>query len=207
MNRKTSSQSIIKNDHRRYAILVVDMLNDFVYGKLKCESAAKIIPKIQLLLNAAKENKVPVFFCNDAHQKEDVYEFRLWGPHALKGTSGAKIISDLEPSKIDHIVSKRTYSAFYNTKLDSLLRKRFGRNGPEGLVIAGIHTNICAKHTAFDAFVRGFDVMVAEDGVTAFTEKDHKSGLEYMKKNYGTKVIKTSEIIRLLRNNNRKSNS
>ncbi len=199
MSRKMSLQHARKINHGRYAVLVIDMLNDFVYGKLRCKQAEGLIPKIQSLLVAAKESDTPVFFCNDVHQKRDSYEFRLWGKHALKGTWGAKIISDLKPSRLDHVVPKRTYSAFYNTKLDALFKKRFGKEGPDGVIISGIHTNICAKHTAFDAFVRGFDVMVAKDGVTAFTEKDHKYGLEYMKKNYGAKVIKTSEIIQFLK--------
>lgn len=175
------------------------MLNDFVYGKMKCEKAKKIIPKIKSLIQTSKENRIPVFYCNDAHLPGDNYEFRLWGPHAIKGTRGARIIDDLKPSGPANIIPKRTYSAFYNTKLDRLLQKKFGKKGPDGLIIAGIHTNICAKHTAYDAFVRGFDVIVAEDGVTAFTEKDHKFGLNYMRQNYGAKVLKTSQIIQKLR--------
>jgi len=200
MTKRASSQLIQKNDKsKRYAVLVVDMLNDFVCGKLKCERAKKIIPKIQSLLATTKESGIPVFFCNDAHHSGDNYEFKIWGPHALKGTTGAKIINDLKPSKFDYIVPKRTYSAFYDTKLDSLLEKKFGKKGPDGLIIAGIHTDICAKHTAYDAFVRGYDVIVAEDGVTAFTKKDHNFGLDYMKQNYGAKILKIAEIIQTIK--------
>jgi len=31
----------------KYAIIVIDMLNDFIYGDLKCEEARKIIPKLK----------------------------------------------------------------------------------------------------------------------------------------------------------------
>ncbi|HJU13713.1 MAG TPA: isochorismatase family cysteine hydrolase [Candidatus Nitrosotalea sp.] len=188
-----------RSRERRYAVLVVDMLNDFVYGKLKCANAKKIIPKIQSVLETTESIGIPVFFCNDAHKKEDRYEFRLWGPHAIEGTRGAKLIKEIKPSQIDCVVPKRTYSAFYKTNLESLLRKNFGKKGPDGVIIYGIHTNICAKHTAYDAFVRGFDVLVAEDGVTAFTDKDHRFGLDYMRRNYGAKILKTREIIRLLK--------
>lgn len=190
----------MKNDTKslRYGVLVVDMLNDFVYGKLKCASAKKIIPQIKSLLDVSREKRVPIFYCNDAHLASDSYEFKLWGPHALKGTKGARIIEDLVPSSHDNIVQKRTYSAFYNTKLDSLLKKKFGNKGPDVLIITGIHTNICVKHTAFDAFVRGYDVMLPEDGVTAFQEQDHVIALDYMKANYGTKIFKTSHLINLI---------
>lgn len=190
----------MKNDAKSlsYCILVLDMLNDFVYGKLKCTRAKKIIPQIKSLLDISREKKVPIFYCNDAHLASDNYEFKLWGPHALKGTKGARIIEDLVPASHDDIVQKRTYSAFYNTKLDSLLKKKFSNKGPDVLIITGIHTNICVKHTAFDAFVRGYDVMLPEDGVTAFQEQDHIAALDYMKANYGTKIFKTSYLINLI---------
>lgn len=181
-----------------YAVLVVDMLNDFVYGKLKCTSAKKIIPKIKSLLEVSREKGIPVFYCNDAHLSSDNYEFKLWGRHALKDTKGARVIDDLTPSGSDSVVPKRTYSAFYNTKLDDVLKKKFGNKGPDVLIITGIHTNICAKHTAFDAFVRGYDIVIPEDGVTAFQEQDHFAALNYMKTNYGAKIIKTSQLINLI---------
>jgi isochorismate hydrolase len=45
----------------RYAILVNDMLDDFVHGKLRSERAKDIIPHIRLLLNIAKQRKIPIF--------------------------------------------------------------------------------------------------------------------------------------------------
>jgi nicotinamidase-related amidase len=67
-----------KDSDRRYGILVVDMLNDFVHGKLKCKRAKRIIPKIKLLLDSARKNKIPIFFCNDEHLSIDTYEMKLW---------------------------------------------------------------------------------------------------------------------------------
>jgi nicotinamidase-related amidase len=184
-----------KND-ARYAILVLDMLNDFVHGKLKCERAARIIPNVRRLLAAARRKGVPVFYCNDEHLPLDSYEMKLWGPHAMKGTKGAEVIRELAPAKTDYIFPKRTYSAFDGTGLDKALKGVYGGRGASAVVITGLHTNICDRHTAYDAFVRGFNIIVAEDGVEAFTEEDHLSGLDYMKRVYGAKVKKTSEIVK-----------
>jgi isochorismate hydrolase len=57
---------------------------------------------------------------------------------------------------------------------------------------------MCCRHTAYDAFVRGFDIIVPEDAVDAFTEDDHRSGLDYMKRVYGVNITKVSNIIRNL---------
>lgn len=179
----------------RPAILVIDMLNDFVHGRLKCDRAGRIVPNIKALLEAARKKGVPVFFCNDEHLPIDTYEMKLWGPHAMKGTEGARVIDELAPAETDYVVPKRTYSAFDGTGLDKALRGVYGGKGADTVIITGLHTNICDRHTAYDAFVRGLDIVVAEDGVEAFTEQDHSSGLDYMKRVYGAKVKKTAEII------------
>lgn len=180
----------------RHAILVVDMLNDFVYGKLKCARAKRIIPNIKVLLEAARKKGVPVFFCNDEHLPIDTYEMKLWGPHAMKGTKGAQVIKELAPAKTDYIVPKRTYSAFDGTSLDRALKGVYGGKGVDTVIITGLHTNICDRHTAYDAFVRDLNIVVAEDGVDAFTEQDHVAGLDYMKRVYGAQVKKISEIMK-----------
>ena len=42
--------------HSKTAVIVVDMLNDFVKGKLSCEQSRAIVPPIRALLShAAKE--------------------------------------------------------------------------------------------------------------------------------------------------------
>lgn len=187
----TKSQTLEK----RYAILVIDMLNDFVHGKLKCDRASRIIPNIQVLVREARKKGVPVFYCSDEHLPVDTYEIKLWGPHAMKGTKGAMIIDELKPAKDDFVIPKRVYSAFDGTGLDRALQGVYDGRGANAVVITGLHTNICDRHTAYDAFVRGLEVVVAEDGVDAFTKEDHESGLKYLKQVYGAKIKKVSEII------------
>ena len=180
----------------RYAILVNDMLNDFIQGKLKCDRAAQIIPKIKLLLEKARQKDIPIFYCNDEHLPNDTYELRLWGPHAMKDTDGAKVIDELRPSANDYIVPKRRYSSFDGTSLDSSLEGTYNGKGVDTIVMTGVHTHICVKHTVYDAFVRGYNVIVAEDGVEAFTGDDHVAGLKYMKQNYGARIKKVSDILK-----------
>jgi nicotinamidase-related amidase len=180
----------------RYAILVNDMLNDFIHGKLKCDRAAQIIPKIKLLLEKARQKDIPIFYCNDEHLPNDTYELRLWGPHAMKDTDGAKVIDELRPSANDFTVPKRRYSSFDGTSLNSSLEGTYNGKGVDTIVMTGVHTHICVKHTVYDAFVRGYNVIVAEDGVEAFTGDDHVAGLKYMKQNYGARIKKVSDILK-----------
>ncbi|MFQ5762790.1 MAG: cysteine hydrolase family protein [Candidatus Bathyarchaeia archaeon] len=172
------------------AVVVIDMVQDFVSGKLKCDRASAIIPNIARLLSAAREKAKPVVYVSDAHLPTD-WELKLWGEHSMKGTPGAQIISELQPSPTDFILEKRTYSAFHETGLDSLLRSL----KVDTVVITGLHTNICDRHTAADAFFRGYSIVIPEDCVEAFTAEEQKEGLEYLKKNYDVKTLKSTNLI------------
>jgi nicotinamidase-related amidase len=191
-------QQQISPNFPRYAILVIDMLNDFVKGKLKCERASRIIPNIQVLLDNARRKDIPVFYCIDEHLPLDTYEMNLWGPHAMKGTEGQRIIDELRPSDRDYVIPKRTYSAFDGTELDRALKAVYDGKGANTIIITGLDTNICARHTSYDAFTRGLRIIVVEDGVDAFTEEEHMSGLEYMKRVYGAEVKRTSDVVNSL---------
>ncbi|HLI46900.1 MAG TPA: isochorismatase family cysteine hydrolase [Geobacterales bacterium] len=173
------------------AVLVIDMLNDFVYGSLRCDRAKRIIPNIKRLLEEARKHGVPVIYVGDAHLPKDP-EIELWGQHAMKGTEGSKTIAELEPQAKDFVLEKRTYSAFHETGLDLLLRQL----NVKKVIITGLHTNICDRHTAADAYFRGYKIKIPEDCVDSFTEKDHLEGLEYLKRIYGAEITNSEEIIK-----------
>jgi nicotinamidase-related amidase len=180
------------------AVIIIDMLNDFVTGDLKCERADCIIPNLKKLIEAARKHKVPVIYSNDAHFPEDAEVVQKWGKHAIKGTKGAEVIPQLKPMEKDYIVEKRTYSGFYETGLDLLLRSLYHGEGVKTVILAGLHTHMCVRHTAADAFFRGYKIIIAKDGVEAFTQEDHEQGLKYLEYVYNAKLMTVNEIIREL---------
>jgi len=173
------------------AILVIDMLNDFVTGSLRCDRANPIIPKVSNLLEVARKKDVPIIYSNDAHLHVDS-ELKKWGSHAIKGSEGAQVIPELKPGEKDFQLDKRAYSGFFETGLDPLLREL----SVDTVILTGLHTNICVRHTVADAFFRRYKIIIARDGVEAFTAKDHEEGLEYMKNIYNAEIRNTEEIIK-----------
>jgi len=173
------------------ALIIVDMLNDFVTGSLKCDRAQRIIPHIRDLMNNFHKQNMPVIFANDSHFDTD-FEMGKWGAHAIKGTEGADVIPELTPTDDDIIIGKHVYSSFFETPLDSILRS----HKVDTVVLTGLHTHLCVRHTAADAFFRGYKILVPEDGVDSFTAEDHKSGLAYLKEYYGAKITDTAAIIK-----------
>jgi nicotinamidase-related amidase len=52
------------------------------------------------------------------------------------------------------MIPKRRYSSFDGTSLSSLLEGTYNGKGVDTIIVTGVHTHICVKHTAYDAFVR-----------------------------------------------------
>jgi len=173
------------------AVIVLDMLEDFVYGALKNDRSKKIIPNIKKLLDHARKNGWIVVYSNDAHLPGDPEE-KVWGVHALAGSAGAEVIKELQPKKGDFTLGKRTYSGFYETGLDLVLRE----HDVKEVIITGQHTHICVRHTSADAFARNYRITIPEDCVESFSDEDHTKGLEYLKMCYGAKIVKTADLMK-----------
>ena len=187
----------VYNADRRYAIVVVDMLEDFIYGVLKCDRMVPKIPNVAAVLDAARSKGIPVVYCNDSHKPSD-FELNRWQRHAMRGTKGAQVIKQLAPRKSDFVVPKSSYNSFHETELDDLLRSLYGGRGANTLAIAGVTTDCCVRHTAADAFFRRYEVDVVEDGVEAFSDVQHKVGLQYVRYWYLCNVLSSKQLLKKL---------
>ena len=93
----------------------------------------------------------------------------------LPGGWGHQVVGALQP--IDISVEKIAYSAFYQTRLEWLLRKLDIAH----LVVGGIVTNGGVASTVRDAHVRDIDVTVLQDGCAAPTEQLHAEAIAALK--------------------------
>ncbi len=177
-------------------MLVVDMLNDFVFGKIKTDRALPIIPRIGEIVDDARSVAIPVLYANDSHIRKD-FEIERWGEHAMRGTKGARVISELRPRKRDQQIPKTTYSSFFNTRLERELKRTHDGKGANTLVISGLHTDCCVRHTVADGFFRGYETIVAEDAVNSFTELQYRTGLQYLKFWYLADILPSKKIVKL----------
>ena len=118
----------------RPAVIVADMLVDFVTGALANPPSQECIEPIARLLSAARERGWPICYANDAHLPGDMEE-TLWGLHALAGTPGAQVIPELAPQPGDFAFPKRWYSGFHETGLDMYLKQ----SGIDTVILTGQH--------------------------------------------------------------------
>jgi nicotinamidase-related amidase len=92
-----------------------------------------------------------------------------------QGSWGQQTVDELQP--LDGAVEKVAYSAFYQTRLEWLLRKL----GVEHIIAAGIVTNGGVASTVRDAHVRDLHATVLEDGCAAFSRQVHDDAIAGLK--------------------------
>jgi nicotinamidase-related amidase len=181
----------------RTALVILDMLNDFVDGTLANSAAVPIIDPIAALATKAREAQDwVVVYANDAHQDGD-FEFKVFGEHALAGTQGAAVVPALRPAAGDLVVPKRYYSAFTQTDLDATCRV----HAIERMVIVGQHTNCCCRHTTYDAFVRGIEVVAVSDATCVFEpmygeryDQGQADALDYLSTFYKAQIMDSDTV-------------
>ncbi|MDR3463425.1 MAG: cysteine hydrolase [Beijerinckiaceae bacterium] len=175
------------------ALIIVDMLNDFVTGVLPNESRAlPIVPAIRRLIDhARKDPDWLVVYANDAHRADD-REVSIWGRHAMAGTHGAMVIDALAPigEEREIVTTKRFYGAFDDTDLEDT----FIDYDVTDVVITGQHTDGAVRHTAYGAFFRGYGIQVPTDAVCVLGDGDSETALNYLVEMYGV-VTTTSAAL------------
>lgn len=177
----------------RPALIIVDMVVDFVTGKFGNPYAQGIVPNIRLLIDKAHEKNIPVIYLRDAHTEEDK-ELSLWGKHAMEGDKGSEIIPELSPQEGDYVIKKKVYSGFYKTNLEEVLRNL----NVDTVILTGTSTHICVLHNSADAFFRGFEVIVVSDATASFVPEEHERALKYMKDIHNAKIYTTQELLEIL---------
>ena len=167
------------------AILMVDMLNDFLKpgGKMVLDTGKVIIEPSSRLIERARNNRIPIVYVNDSHRpglRQD-REFKKRAEHCIEGTWGAEVIRELKPQEGDFVVKKRRFSGFYETDLDLTLKDL----EIDTVVIIGVVTNICVRSTIHDAFFRGYKVIIPRDCVMATGEREQESSLYDIETHFG----------------------
>jgi ureidoacrylate peracid hydrolase len=190
-------QSSMKLNKSSTAVLVVDMLNDFLKpdGKMVLEGGGVLIPPMRRLLAQARKAGIPVVYVNDSHRpglKED-REFKKRSEHCIEGTWGAEVIDELKPKKKDFVVLKHRFSGFYDTDLDLTLKDL----GVDTVIVMGVVTNICVRSTIHDAFFIGYKVLVPRDCVMATGEREQESSLYDIETHFGD-VTTSDKLLRMM---------
>ena len=183
----------------RAAFLLIDMQNGFIDGAspLCIAGAAATVPACAHALAAAREHGLAVFHVRRAYAADgsDVEAVR-WkaGAEGARPLSSADPMSlacpsELAPAPGEPVVVKPSWSAFFGTDLDFLLRAR----GIGTLVLAGTTTPNCVRSTAYDGLARGFNVAVLRDATSSRSPEAQEANLADMEA-AGIQLIHTDDF-------------
>ena len=182
----------LRFDPSRAAVLVVDMLNEFLEpgGEMVLLEGRRVIEPINRLLAASREMGMRVVWLCDEHPIPEDKEFEKRVPHCIGGTWNAAIVAAMDVAPHELRIAKRRYSGFFGTDLDLRLREW----GVEQVVVTGVVTNICVRSTVHDAYFLGYDVFVPEDCVSATSDREQASTLYDIDTHFGD-VVRSEELM------------
>lgn len=158
------------------AVVIVDMLEDTCGQGVELAITAQaraIIPRIVALLELARECDLPVIFACDSFLVDDFIFRGRMHPHCLRGTPGARVVSDIAVEPKDFVLEKRRFSAFFKTDLDQILQTL----GCDTIAVGGITTNVCVLTTVLDGLANDFEVVWLTDCCAAHKPEIHDATL------------------------------
>jgi acyl-CoA reductase-like NAD-dependent aldehyde dehydrogenase/nicotinamidase-related amidase len=149
------------------ALIVIDVQNYFLNKESLYPPKNLVTPEIARTLDYFRENKITIFHVQTRIDKNLKNKMPHWNENLAKllqeGKSTYKVPSSVEPHKKELVFYKSFYSGFSNSNLEHELRKIL----VDELYIIGLYTHACIRHTAIDAYTRGFRVNIIENAIAS----------------------------------------
>ncbi|MBR4734713.1 MAG: isochorismatase family protein [Bacteroidales bacterium] len=174
------------------ALVVVDMLYDFIDGSLACQGADEAVARTLEYIKA--HPGLPRIFIMDHHPANHssfAAQGGPWPPHCVQGTRGGEIHESLAPYADDEGLifykgedpAVEQYSGFEG-------RNEAGQSMAEVLrlmeisrvIVCGIATEYCVRNTSEDLLKDGFKVTVLKDCLAWVDPEGHRQALLEMEK-------------------------
>jgi len=176
----------------KVALLLIDVINafDFEDSEGLARAATAATPQIRALARRARAAEVPVVYVNDNFgQWRSDFKSTIAGctrPEAR----GREVSAALAPEPDDYFVLKPGHSGFFCTALELLLDEL----EIETLIVAGFATDICVLHTAMDAHMRQYRVLVPADTAGSNTEERTRWALLHLRETSAAETPTSAEI-------------
>ena len=190
-------QKIMKDS----ALVVVDMLYDFIDGSMACQGAdgaiagtLKAIEKLTAGMDTDEtgvHSTYPVLFVRDHHPAGHcsfTEQGGPWPPHCVQGTRGADVHEALAPYVKEDLTffkgedpAREQYSGFEGVNpAGQSLGEVLHLLDIQHVLVCGIATEYCVRNTAEDLLKDGFDVSVLKDTLAWVDATGHAEALQAM---------------------------
>jgi ureidoacrylate peracid hydrolase len=194
----------------RTTLLLIDLQNDFLHpagwyatNGIDIAHMRRVIEPTHGLLAAARAAGIAVVWTRHGYRDaRDAGPFMELRPFLREGglrlgTWGFDLYEEFEPAADDWLVEKSRLSAFFDTKLDTVLRAL----NSETILIGGVLTNQCIAATSKDASFRNYKPIVVEEVTGTTLPHLHEPALEMVRVGWGEVrgLAETLDEVRALR--------
>ena len=186
---------------RNNALVVVDMLYDFIDGSLACQNASEAVARTLEYIDSQTKGQggedheildtFPILFIRDHHPADHssfVANGGIWPPHCVAGTHGGEIHKDLLPYASEELTFDKgcdkeveQYSGFDGVNAaGQSLGEILELLDTTDVYVCGIATEYCVRNTCEDLLKAGFKVHLLS-GCIAYVDYDgHLKALKEM---------------------------
>ncbi len=184
-----------------HALVVVDMLYDFIDGSLACQNAESAVAQtVKYIARQTKgmggeEHEIldtfPILFIRD-HHPADHSSFKeqggIWPPHCVAGTRGGEIHEDLLPYVNEELTFDKgcdkaveQYSGFEGVnEAGQSLGEILELLDTTDVYVCGIATEYCVRNTCEDLLKAGFKVHLLKECIAYVDHDGHLKALKEM---------------------------
>ena len=183
------------------ALVVVDMLYDFIDGSLACSNAEKAVAETLKYIDSQTRGQggedheildtFPILFIRD-HHPADHSSFKeqggIWPAHCVAGTHGGEIHEELKPYAVEELIFDKgcdrgveQYSGFEGVNnAGQSLGEILGLLDTTDVYVCGIATEYCVRNTCEDLLKAGFRVHLLKDCIAYVDHEGHLKALKEM---------------------------
>ena len=184
------------------ALIVVDMLYDFIDGSMACQEADKTVANTLKYIeevtagtdpdSSGVRSIFPILFVRDHHPANHcsfAAQGGPWPPHCVQGTRGAAIHDALAPYANEDLCffkgenpALEQYSGYEGVNpAGQSLHEVLELLDIKNVTVCGIATEFCVYNTAKDLLNAGFKVTVLKDCIAYVNRQGQLDTLEKMK--------------------------
>ena len=170
------------------ALLLIDLQKEFfVEGIGECvDEMRAIIPRVTAILTRMRDLGCKVIHTRESYQPDlsDVHAFRRslgyvgtsrpLGRFCILGEPGHEFVEEVQPLPDELVIDKASFGAFYNTRLDEILRQ----DKVDHVIMCGVTTQCCVHSTLREAVDRGYWCLTIADGCAASEPGLHDKALD-----------------------------
>lgn len=183
------------------ALVVVDMLYDFIDGTLACQNAEEAVKETLAFIDTktrgqkGEEHEIldtfPILFVRD-HHPADHSSFKeqggTWPAHCVAGTHGGDIHEELQPYACEELTfdkgcdkAMEQYSGFEGmNSAEQSLGEVLELLDTTDVYVCGIATEYCVRNTCEDLIKAGFKVILLKDCLAYVDHAEHLKAIDEM---------------------------